>query len=179
MANRVIRSSFRGGSRRGGKLERKKQWLGAFTISPTAMASGSLLAVAIVPNATLAVASGGGAKGTLVRTRGWLQWAPDVAGEDPQAIFGLAVVDERAFGIGTTALPTASDLEDLFWFSGAAITNFVSTAASGPMATRLEIDSKAMRKYEVTDTIVLLATAGSTGHAASLHFDINCLLMEQ
>ncbi len=173
------RSTFRRNrgstSRSGGVSRRKKQWLGSVIATPTTIASGASVALTVVSNANIILAEGGGGKGTILRTRGWIHISRATNLQDPVVVMGLAVVDERARAIGVTALPTANDLEDLFWFGGAGF----SDLGTGVEGLRLEVDSKAMRKYDATDAIVLVVSGEASGHSAEMLFSIDCLLAEE
>jgi len=157
--------------------QRKKQWAGAFSLANFVIASGVDTVISIVSPAQIDVFGGG--KGTLVRTRGFIGIAPNAAATDPVVTWGLAVVDARAFAVGPTACPLSSDLEDLFAFGQWATTNLTSTTGFGPFYERIEVDSKAMRKYDVTDEVALVFTTEATGHSINLTFGLSCLLMEE
>ncbi len=129
---------------------------------------------ALVVNAVLAEFEGGG---TIVRTRGRFMVEPATAAQDAVINLGLAVVDERAFAAGAASVPLATDLEDLFWFTSMNLGIFGTTAGNGPQSQTVEVDVKAMRKFDSTDTIVLVATGGGSGHTASLYGYADFLLM--
>ena len=162
--------------RRGAK--RKKMWAGGFLGVPLATASGGNTATQVITNAQLQTF--GGVKGTIVRTRGYVDMAPELTGTDPVVLFGLAVVDALAFAAGVAALPVPTDLNDLFWFTKISVHALPTTVQQGgPTSIRVDIDVKAMRKYDATDIVVLLTQGAASGHAARSFFSIQCLLMEE
>ena len=101
---------------------------------------------------------------TLVRTRGYVRLvitSGDVALSGFSGAFGICVVTNDAFAIGVTAVPTP--LDDVDWDGWLWHTLFVLhlpaafAATDGVVAVKdIEIDSKAMRKIGINDTIALV-----------------------
>ena len=140
--------------RTGARSRRQTTWL----VGPqgeTGVISSSVSAVLAL--GTQAIANGL----TIVRTRGELfiqQQSSAAIGDGFEGAFGLGIVSENASGIGVTAIPTP--LADIGWdgwlyhrlFSVKAPT---STVIDGPGSLlRVEVDSKAMRKFKSTDVLV-------------------------
>jgi len=99
---------------------------------------------------------------TIVRVRGELVLAlMDGTVVDSQITyaFGMCVVSENAFNVGVTAVPAPFD--DIAWdgwfvyHQGSVIfQGTLNTPSGGSNFSRVEIDSKAMRKTHATDVTV-------------------------
>jgi len=108
---------------------------------------------------------------TIVRTRGLLYHHSDQvsANEAYQAAYGMAVVSEQAAAIGVTAIPTPiTDQGSDFWFLYELLFgrfNFITgTGTNSPSGVQVPIDSKAMRKVDISENIVtVVETAGGNG----------------
>ena len=105
---------------------------------------------------------------TIVRTRITIHQRSDVdaAFEDQILAIGLAVVSAQAVAIGITAMPTpVTDLASDLWFGlGFGMTSVGSHTGAGSAANfgrQWEIDSKAMRKVEDGDQVVMNAETTS------------------
>ena len=163
--------------RRGGFPARERKnlaWFGTLTAAPVAVVSAGLVSNLIVANATLNVKG----QGTVMRTRGHIYMEPNAAGSDPVVSWGMAVVDERARLAGVGGVPLATNLEDLFAFGVLTSGVLGSTVDHGPVGTRVDIDSKAMRRFDLTDSIVLLLEGAASGHTGNVYFSVDCLLKE-
>ncbi len=107
---------------------------------------------------------------TIIRTRGiiWVGMDQSAASEQAFGALGFAVVSEqaRAAGVASLPAPITNESSDLFFvhqFFGAPV--FVGTDASLLQWYQYAFDSKAMRKLQEGDAIVVLlenasATAG-------------------
>jgi len=100
---------------------------------------------------------------TLIRTRGWLSIAPDQNASNEQFVgaFGIAVVSEAAASIGVTAVPSPDT--DAAWGGWLYHTYFASQIRVGdstgfisPPGINIVIDSKAMRKVDEDDRLVVV-----------------------
>ena len=99
---------------------------------------------------------------TIVRTRGQLMVqliTADAALAGFEWAFGMCVVSQNAAGIGVTAVPDPlSDIAWDGWFvyeTGFAVSADASPSEAAPGSQlAISIDSKAMRKMHLTDTIV-------------------------
>ncbi len=103
---------------------------------------------------------------TIVRTHIQLFLASDqeAAIELQEAAFGLAVVSDQAVAVGLSALPTpATDLSSSLWLAHqvmfADAVNITDRTSPGQ---KYEINSKAMRKVEIGQDLVLMAESGSS-----------------
>ena len=82
--------------------------------------------------------------------------------------FGVCIVSENAFGIGVTAIPNPiTDIgwdgwlyHKLFALKGAVTGTFDETLSA---QVRIEIDSKAMRKFKATDLMVAVVDVTEVG----------------
>ncbi len=133
--------------------------------------------------ASLAVAEASVSPGTIVRVRGCLHI--EIAGETGSAALqaigaGLALVDDRAFAAGVSALPRpVNDADDeswLWWWCGylgngpdlAVAINAESNGTGRKLAVDLTIDSKAMRIWDENRTLVLMVeNTGNVGGEAA------------
>ena len=112
---------------------------------------------------------------TLVRVRGelWITLSTVDAALSgfPQVAVGICNVTENAFGAGATAIPapiTDINWDGWLWFWQGRFTSPSGTLtdADGATNARIVIDSKAMRKVHVTDTLVgVIQTTGEIGTA--------------
>ena len=100
---------------------------------------------------------------TIVRTRleCWIRSDQSAASEDQVGAIGLSVVSDQAAAVGISAVPTPiTDLGSDFFFVHQPMLNsflFVSgVGVVGDRGTRYSIDSKAMRKVDEDQTMVLV-----------------------
>ncbi len=115
---------------------------------------------------------------TIVRTRGsiWISTDQSAAGESPFGALGFAVVSDQAAAIGVTAIPTPqTDMaSDLFFVHALFAQSFLFATASGFESTgfeRTDFDSKAMRKVNENETIVVgVENAAAVGMNYILQF---------
>ena len=106
---------------------------------------------------------------TVVRSHFELELLSDQAAaiESQAASFGIAVVSSESSGAGVTALPTpATDMGSDLWFvhKNLYADESVLTDRTRP-STKVSIDSKAMRKVNGDQDVVVLAelNAGASG----------------
>jgi len=103
---------------------------------------------------------------TIIRSHYELQITSDqgAAPESQLGAFGVCVVSQQASAIGVTAIPTpvTDGGSDLFlvhqYYAG-----FGDTSVSDRAATRITIDSKAMRKVNEDQDMVLVSEFDSQG----------------
>ena len=107
---------------------------------------------------------------TVVRTRGAIHLSSDqiAADEVYGAAYGQAVVSDQAAAIGVTAVPTpvTDDNSDLWFVFEYMFGSFVfsdATGASESGITQTTIDSKAMRKVQEGEDIVLVLERATNG----------------
>ncbi len=141
--------------------KRSTDWLIAFTSSAyIAVPANSSVLLGSIASAVLLDTT----PFTVIRTRGIVSFSSDqiAANEEQLGGVGLAFTTERARAAGIASLPvpvTSINDDSFFWlqFHGG---NFRISSAVGvnpDMATNYEIDSKAMRKVESNDALVLVA----------------------
>ncbi len=98
---------------------------------------------------------------TVVRTRGFIYCETDqTAAAERQAVnVGMAVVSDQASAIGVTAIPTPTtdSGSDLWWLYVSLMTSQLAGAIDSQVGIGLEYDSKAMRKVEDGEDVVLVA----------------------
>ncbi len=153
MADRV--RFTRGRGRLGSK--RLTSWFPIDLTSTLVSASGTILNSLTVPEKAKRPF-------TIVRTYLEVQQQSDqaIASEQQVGAIGLAVVSDQAAAIGVTAVPTPlTDLDSDLWFMHQLIFgNFLLASAIGfeeGGATRMSLDSKAMRKVNDAEDVVIVA----------------------
>ena len=158
MADRIVRSRFPSRA----SVARKSLWLFQDFASITLTAAGGTI-VTSLNAAALALLPF-----TVVRTRMELMVYSDqeAASEKQAGAWGAAVVSEEAQAVGVSAVPTpvteaGSDLWFAYqeFFGGFQFT----TSGAGQVGQRYTVDSKAMRKVGVGQTIVTVAEFSSAG----------------
>jgi len=119
---------------------------------------------------------------TVIRTRGWLMATSDqhTGDEFPFGALGFAIVNERAANLGITAvpLPNTDAGSSLFfswtpWFAPIAVGSDISF---GDVSSHVEFDSRAMRKVEVGDDLVVTVENQSTTDGALFLFQARILI---
>ena len=108
---------------------------------------------------------------TIIRTHLELFGSSDQAAASESFAFavGLAVVSEQAAAIGVTAVPTPiTDMEsDMFFLHKVVMGDFVFASGSGfqdtPIGSGISIDSKAMRKVNNDQNVVLVLEGAIAG----------------
>ena len=120
---------------------------------------------------------------TIVRLRGQLQILGQVfttLGDGFHGAFGLCIVSQNAFGVGITAIPAPiTDVGWNGWFYHRFIDVHRGTTdiADGSGFQRIDVDSKAMRKIKLTDTIVAVLEVTEAGTAdVDVYFDSRILV---
>ena len=100
---------------------------------------------------------------TIVRTRFLVGLISDqvIASESQIGAFGMAIVSDQAVAVGVTAVPTPiSDMGSDLWFVHQLLYNdftFVSgVGVSDDGMHQYEIDSKAMRKVDIGQDLVIV-----------------------
>ena len=109
---------------------------------------------------------------TLVRSHFEIMTRSDQSAAVEQQLVGvgMAVVSDESRAVGITAIPTPiSELGSSLWFLNRLIFGQESTVIDTSMGARtVAVDSKAMRKVEVGQDIVIVGEASATGEAAIL-----------
>ncbi len=127
-------------------------------------------------------------KATIVRIRGYIelmiQASSAVDGGFSGAI-GLGLVTTPAFDIGATAVPgpvTELDWDGWMWHHFFSIRTMTATIADGANAysavQKIDIDTKAMRRFDEDMTLIGVIETGAESGAATLraHADTRVLL---
>ncbi len=111
---------------------------------------------------------------TIVRARGQVSVAPDVASADVDIVgaIGMGVVTEEAFAAGEASIPGpfgGADWDGWFvWRSFSMRYEFHTAASTLLLDQRWEVDSKAMRKVPQGLTIVLMAESQTGAYDLSM-----------
>ena len=111
---------------------------------------------------------------TIVRTRFVWEHLSDQSSstEDQQTALGLAVVSDESVAVGVTAVPTPmSSMGSDFWFvHEISLNQFVvktSVGFTSPTGRFVKIDSKAMRKVDIGQDIVVVIENGATSEGTA------------
>ncbi len=107
---------------------------------------------------------------TVIRTRLELLYFSDseAVDETPFGALGMTVVSQKAAALGITAIPTPITNSDGDWFmwQGLAAANRFGGSEADSLFQRTVIDSKAMRKIGVDDSVAIVveqsAAVGAT-----------------
>ena len=150
------RGGFRGSFPRGKR--RQTDWIGSADQGLVAVASG---ASQIVQSFAMD-GSDLGADATVVRTRGLLVVKPQTGAADINIIgaLGICIVTDQAFAAGAASILgpwTNKEWDGWFVWVPFALSLDVTTDVGRLLISRqYEIDSKAMRKFDAGNTIVVL-----------------------
>jgi len=119
---------------------------------------------------------------TVVRTRGVFGVRSDQSGasEDYSGSLGIAVVSEQASAIGVTAVPTPETdrASDLF-FTYESLAGFLqrdSAVGMEELGKWKDIDSKAMRKVDIGQDLVVTVETSAISLGAIVHFSARMLV---
>jgi len=108
---------------------------------------------------------------TIVRTRGFYYYRSNqiIAIEDYGGSFGMAVVSDQSVAVGVTAVPTpVTDFGSDLWFDISSVSGQLNVGdATGiqELGKRQEIDSKAMRRVDVGQDVIVAAETYSTSES--------------
>ncbi len=164
--NQIVRRSVRGSGR---KLS---IWLGATTITPTSVTTGSFVAVELVSNTNLTAV---GFQGHIARTRGFVAGRPGTAGQDPQITWGLGVFDIGLTVAANFPDPLLEPRDPYFAWGSVFCGSDVVFAISGGQTMR--VDSKGKRRYNDADRVMLVLREVGSTHTAVIHFDLDVLVI--
>ena len=96
---------------------------------------------------------------------------------------GIGIVSTDAAGIGATAMPSPLDDADwpgwVWYYSGAAIVQpSTGELANNPVASiRLPVDSKAMRKWGINETLFASVAVGAEIGTAQMDMSFNSRIL--
>ncbi len=152
MARRVSRGRPGGGFQRG--LRAPTQWSGfvaadATVAAGTAQTIGSFIAAANHPHET------------IVRVVG--SWQVDGVGINGNVALGGVVVNEPAFAAGSASMPDPiTEIQDDVWAFISTVS--VGTLPRGVGQDDIRFDSRAMRKVEEGQRLVIIMSNGTDGN---------------
>ncbi len=168
MANlRIARRS--GLVMRGGRQRRESLWLSGVTVS-TALAAGSTA----VLQGSLNAAALALRPFTIVRTRGYMYLRSDQAANTEfwDVAYGNIIVTDQAVAIGVTAVPTpvTEDASDWHVYERLIGTIRVISAIGTQTYEGVgkDIDSKAMRKVDLGEDLIIVVESGALTDGASV-----------
>ncbi len=125
---------------------------------------------------------------TIVRIRAqiafWLEVVTTIGDGFASAAFGMCVVNENAFGVGLTAIP--DPIGDSGWdgwmvyqalapIMGFSVTESENTGIISQF--RMDIDSKAMRKFKESDVLVGVLSVDDEVGAATLTWGLQSRIL--
>ena len=122
---------------------------------------------------------------TLVRTRGFVELVLEAAaniGEGISGAFGIGLVTNEAFAIGATAIPgplSEMDWDGWLYHQFWSLHASTATIADGVNVGRygFDVDSKAMRKWDTSMTLVAMVEATEIGVSqVEMFFDSRLLI---
>ena len=145
---------------------RESQWLaiefGADLVDNSSILSGSLNAAALALRPF-----------TIVRTHLEVHFATDqqIASESQAGAIGMCVVSEAAAAVGVTAVPTPIDEldSDLWYLHQSMLAEFVfgdATGFIGDSGVHYSIDSKAMRKVNNDQNVIIVVQGAAQGEGS-------------
>ncbi len=124
---------------------------------------------------------------TIVRIRGIADvflTAATVAGDGFLGAMGIALVNSDAFAAGIASIPgpqSDANWDAWIWHSFFSIHQLTATEADGSNASaahqRIEVDSKAMRKWDPADTLVLMFERTLQGTGATLFMECDTRIL--
>jgi len=157
--------------RRNNRMVRETVWIGSNFLSNT-LSTGSATLLQSLNAAALLLRPF-----TVVRTRGRLNYFSDqsATSESSLGAYGHAVVSDQATAIGVTAIPTpvTDDGSDLWYVFESLMFDFNFGDATGfqQAPPPMTFDSKAMRKVDIGQDVVIVAEQSSAvGAILQSHF---------
>ncbi len=172
MPRRQIQRAFRTGSKR------QTDWaFGFFTSAFIAIPANSKVLLSSIPSSTLLTF----APSTIIRTRGMVSVITDTGSATEQQIgsVGLALVSDIARAAGAASIPGPS--QEATWdgwfvhqFFAQKFAFGTGVAFNSNAANNMTIDSKAMRKFETDQALVLMVQNDHATHAFDIAaFELN------
>jgi len=173
------RSGFNRGNARSRRRTGWEEGPGSSSVAAAFSASGS----AILGAGLVALADGL----TVARIRGNMELvlnSATAALSGYHGAVGIGKTTSEAFTVGITALPTPltdADWDGWMWHSFYDLHAVTGAASDGVNAVsnylRIPVDSKAMRKFDLSDTLFVVTEVIEVGVATmSIHFDSRILL---
>ena len=164
--------------RRGGVMRRESFWFSITVLEATLAAADTAGVLGSLNQAALDLRPF-----TIVRSRGFVSIRSDqvAASESQSAMFGQAVVSEQAAAIGVTAVPTPStDGDSDLWMVFETLTSrfelLSSVGFDQQSLVSLPIDSKAMRKVEGGQDVVIVAETSTVSTGAVVQMAVRQLI---
>jgi len=154
---------------RGTSAVRPVEWFRGFTVLTTVVgAAGASSAAAFLLLGAAGTAFAAAISPTIVRIRGSLAIVSDVTTGLGFWSAGFVKMSAKAFSVGITAVPIPSvDDADWQWYSSGGLGDSAAiTSTPGEEdVVHIDIDSKAMRKFQQDDDVFVFVFANNTGIA--------------
>ena len=156
----------------GARVQRRKTtWIGPADQGFIAVANGTgVIISSFTPSTTVPSL----AQPTVVRTRGSVSIKPEAASADLEIVgaYGLCVVSSQALAAGVASVPTPWNEPGwdgwFVWRSFSLDFEFETSVGFGRNALHQEVDSKAMRKVQANEAVVLVAESQAGGFEISM-----------
>ena len=120
---------------------------------------------------------------TLIRMRGTLQVFLQAAASQAlgfDGAVGIGIVTKPAFTIGVTAVPTPvteQDWDGWLWWKSFAVRGPIDLGGSGLPSHHWDIDSKAMRKMRLGDTIYMAVEHSKLAGTATIEYNADTRIL--
>ena len=118
------------------------------------------------------------APGTILRCRGYFQASMDATkqvGDDMTMSLGLGIVSSDAAAAGAGSMPDPSGEPEYpwIWWGQLKLRAYLTGGAEswGTTAQRIEIDSKAMRRFKPSQSLVLIVQSSTSTGSPVVDYD--------
>ncbi len=175
MARKFSNTRFRTDSKR-----RKSTWVGPANQNTVAVATGaSVIIGSFTPSTTVPSMN----EPTVIRTRGECVVKPQAitATVSVSGAFGVGIVTDQAFVAGAGSIPRPFDdagWDGWFMWQSFSFENTVidATGFQSMIGRQYQVDSKAMRKIQAGETMVLMAESQTGAFNIAMHLRLLFLL---
>ena len=151
-----------------GAPRRPVEWGRGFTVQTTVVGAAGVTTAAVFDIAGSFAFFAAALSPTIVRIRGCLSVAGDLAAGLGMWSAGFAKVSTKAIGVGIAAVPIPGvEDADWQWYMSCGIGDAaaIASAQPGEDVMHIDVDTKAMRRYEQDDETLAFVFANNTGVA--------------
>ncbi len=154
-------------------------WTSSIATAPSVLAANSVNLFTLFTNAQMF--SGELVDHTIIRTRGFIGVQSDQVGTSESGMIALGIIlqNERARVAGAAAVPTPIVSPDAGWFVYGLfpwMSRFADATGIVTPGQMFEIDSKAMRKVDGSDSVVLVVDNASAAFGCDFIFGFHFLV---
>ena len=163
---------------------RPVEWLRGFTNQTTVIGAAGASSAAVFNVSGAFAAFAAAVSPTVVRIRGCLTISADLTAGLGMWAAGFVKMSAKSLSVGIAAVPIPNvDDADWQWFMSCGVGDAaaITSAQPGEDLIHVDIDSKAMRRYEQDDEILVFVFANNTGIAGddiSFRLGFSILLKE-